>query len=566
MISNEKFIEAGSTLDARRSRSSFTSTPTSTLTMNAGELVPLRSAIEVYPGDVFTIDNNLLVRSTTPIAPVMDDLYMDLYWFYVPNTYLLSRKSMTPDLNDTNHSWKAIIGVQDNLVNMPLPKSGIKVPTISIIQTDGPCALLDYLYNLAPLPGFVSPKGVSCLPYLAYQLIWNEWFRDKNTQQPFTFTISSGNSIEVDVDGDEGQLRPVAPFHSYFGSALPWPQRLANPITINLNGFTFLKTSGTAAQSFGATAPVLSGSLSGKPAGLYDLAIKKNDSGSAGRLSVHSSASSTGDAFSVYGSNLGIDLSSIPVLDVNQLRASLAAQHFAEALARSGNTYGDYLAGIFGVKVDHVDGRPELLASDRFALSQTQVAQTTPGAADKPGLGTTGAFSHTFGSNVAHVHAAFEEHGWLLCLGCIRPNDTVSGGLHRSFTRLEALDFYTPAFDHIGEQPILQKEIAFSNDPAKDEQVFGYQEAWAELRTINNEVHGLMRPGQALSYWTYAESFKAPVSLQSFLDGRRFIQNVDQTLQVSASAAGFQFQVQLGCTFHYVRNMSTSSRPGLRMI
>lgn len=561
-----------------KSRSLFTGSTTDSGTMVAGRLIPLRCE-PVLPGDEFNVHNRFFVRSTTPIVPVMDDLYMDVYWFYQKNRRLLSRKSMSPDLNDFAHSWEAFLGAQDSKLNVK-PSADQKLPHIHVpagSALPAPLAgltqsihLADWLYNL-PVgdlsKGWKAGAQVDCLPFLMYQDVWNDWFRDPNTMEPFTFTLSGDLMTFSD---DLWACQPVSPFHSYFGSALPWPQRNAAsvPLPIFQDEFLPLDTNPDYKfSSFNGDNPsfVMNGTGS---VGGYSLGLYRSKTGYEAELRVGPSNSTIGSGSQIAtGSNLGIDVSGAAAVSINQVRASFALQHYYEMLARGGNKYPDLISGLYGVKVAD-DDRPELLGTGRFTLSQDQVTQTSP---QDGGLGSIGAFSVTRQDGVADFHKSFTDFGWIMCVACIRCNDTISGGLERKFTNFKRTDYYQSAFAHLGEQLILNQELAYTGLPA-DKDGFGYQEAWSHLRTWLSSVHGDLRPGGTKSYFTYAERFgtgegsafvPAAPKLNAFLDGSRFIQNVDTSLVVPSATAGFQFMIQMGTDWKAIRPLPTRSDPAI---
>lgn len=575
MVNHGNFWSTVVSLD--KSRSLFKGSPTDTGTILAGRLVPIRCE-PVIPGDEFRVHNRFFVRSTTPLVPVMDDLYMDVYWFYQKNRNLLSRKSMSPDLNDYYHSWEAFIGAQDSKLNVT-PSTGEppQLPYIALpagSELPGPLQMYtqsihlgDWLYNL-PVgklsAGWSQPAQVICLPFLMYQDIWNDWFRDPNTMEPFTFTLTGR---QMTFSDDLWACQPVSPFHSYFGSALPWPQRNGSTVALPVfdQEYLPLDTMPGAPVSFNEGNMVLSTTGSAGVGGV-NLGLYRTSSGYSGTVRTGAADSSvTSGSPQIDGSNLGIDVSSAAALSINAFRASLALQHYYEMLARSGNKYPDLISGLYGVKVAD-DDRPELLGTGRFVLSQDQVTQTTP---QDGGLGSLGAYSVTRQDGVADFHKSFTDFGWIMCCVCIRCNDVISGGLERKFTTFNRDDYYQSAFAHLGEQMLLNQELAYTGTAA-DKEGFGFQEAWSHMRTFLSSVHGDIRPGGTKSYFTYAERFgegpdssfapKAP-ALNKFLDGSRFVQNVDATLVVPSGTAGFQFLVQMGSDISAIRPIPIDSVP-----
>lgn len=573
-------------------------------TCEAGKLVPIFTYTDVLPGDQFTIRYKGLVRGTTPVCPVMDDLYADIAFFYVPNRVLLSRETFTNSKATVSalRSWKYFLGAQDNLLNMPLPDS----------EDDRtlPCLILDYVK--APLDGLWDKQG-NALSYvsgpsvpgslgfpvnpfwaLSYYAVWNDFYREPNLMEPVTWGVDPDQSYsgcpslylhKNDFAGivpsepsasavylaRELGLASVSPFHGYFGSALPWPQRNAAGIPAGLlDGY----------------APIL---------GQGDLTPSYSTTGSGARIfpTVHTETamqnpflvSYTGTSTSKEGSiaaeqgnlsqitvppsvvtqwNLKADLSDVAMANINDLRMAFAEQRFYEALARSGNRYNEMLQGIYGVNRGPEDG-VEFLGSQRVMLNINQV-NATAGGSGAPTLGSTGAFSLTGFDNKFAIRKASLEHGTILACMVIRPNDTFSQGLPKSYQRYKFFDYYLPQFAHIGEQPIYESELYLGDSAVKESplaKVFGYQEYAAEYRMIENKVSGHLRPGEDMGYWTYGNNFAKAPTLIDFMDGRRFKNNVDQTLQVPSKTAGFQFMYDFSFDIQAIRPMPSNSIPGL---
>ena len=564
-------------------------------TCDAGYLVPIFTYTDVLPGDQFTIRYKGLVRGTTPVCPVMDDLYADIAFFYVPNRILLSRESYTNSktLGSAIRSWKYFLGAQDNLLNMPLPSSedDRTLPCLILTGDKAPLqGLWDYQGNaLLYVKGAASPgeEGYPVNPFwaLSYFAVWNDFYREPNLMEPVTWytdedTAYSGTPT-ITIEGNEFSGVPgstdhvmdlglacVSPFHGYFGSALPWPQRNAAGIPAGLlDGYAPILGVGD-----------LTNTYSTDSTGIRNFPTLKTG---ANLLNPHliaytgSSANSVGQLYGIPGSsasgqqavlqwNLKADLSDVAMANINDLRMAFAEQRFYEALARSGNRYNEMLQGIYGVNRGPEDG-PEFLGSQRVMLNISQV-NATAGGSGAPTLGSTGAFSLTGFDNKFAIRKASLEHGTILACMVIRPNDTFSQGLPKAYQRYKFFDYYLPQFAHIGEQPIYQSELYLGDSAVKESplaKVFGYQEYAAEYRMIENKVSGHLRPGEDMGYWTYGNNFDKAPTLVDFMDGRRFKNNVDQTLQVSSATAGFQFMYDFSFDIQAIRPMPSNSIPGL---
>lgn len=568
-------------------------------TCNAGYLVPVFTYTDVLPGDQFTIKYNGLVRSTTPACPVMDDLYADIAFFYVPNRVLLSRESFTNDtsLNSALRSWKYFLGAQDNLLNMPLPDSEDKrvLPCLAFASDEkAPLqSLWDYQGN-SLIGSYWGATGTTWSfpvnPFwaLSYYAVWNDFYRDPNLFEPVTWYAdddygTTGNTpglifnqnvyagIPEETYRVQGLgLACVSPFHGYFGSALPWPQRNAAGVPAGLlDGYAPL-----VAQGGLTSTSTVSGGISTNPvfqtgSAAYQnpvLALSTGSNASKfGTLAASplSGGVATGPAI-ITEWNLKADLSNVAMANINDLRSAFATQRFYEALARSGNRYNEMMEGIYGVNRGAEDG-PEFLGSQRVMLNISQV-NATAGGDGSPTLGSTGAFSLTsFGQNFA-IRKASSEHGTILACMVIRPNDTFSQGLPKAYQRYKFFDYYLPQFAHVGEQPIYTSELYLKGQEPKEQDtasVFGYQEYAAEYRMIENKVCGHLRPGEDMGYWTYGNNFASAPSLVDFMDGRRFVNNVDQTLQVASKTSGFQFMYDFSFEIQAIRPMPSNSIPGL---
>ncbi len=568
-------------------------------TCDAGYLVPIFTYTDVLPGDQFTIRYKGLVRGTTPVCPVMDDLYADIAFFYVPNRILLSRESYTNSktLGSAIRSWKYFLGAQDNLLNMPLPSSEDDRTLPCLVLTDDKAplqGLWDYQGNaLLYDKGAASPgeEGYPVNPFwaLSYFAVWNDFYREPNLMEPVTWYTDEDTSYSgtptITIEGNEFSGVPgstdhvmdlglacVSPFHGYFGSALPWPQRNAAGIPAGLlDGYAPILGVGDLTNTFSTNAsgartfPTLD-TGSSKISNPILMSYNGTAASNFGQLYAEgvSVGSVTAPPAAIERWNLKADLSNVAMANINDLRMAFAEQRFYEALSRSGNRYNEMLQGIYGVNRGPEDG-PEFLGSQRVMLNISQV-NATAGGSGAPTLGSTGAFSLTGFDNKFAIRKASLEHGTILACMVIRPNDTFSQGLPKAYQRYKFFDYYLPQFAHIGEQPIYQSELYLGDSAVKESplaKVFGYQEYAAEYRMIENKVCGHLRPGEDMGYWTYGNNFDKAPTLVDFMDGRRFKNNVDQTLQVSSKTAGFQFMYDFSFDIQAIRPMPSNSIPGL---
>lgn len=575
MNKNESFT--GSVADSAFSRSRFNFHPTYWNTGNAGTLIPFMLHSDVLPGDTWDMNCNILIRSTTPVAPVMDDLYCDVNFFFVPNRLVLSRETMATDPSSGWHSWKAFIGAQDSLLNTPLPSDG-KLPGFALSADNPVGGLWDATGQVLHYPAVSGSSSPMVNPFfaLAYYQVWNDYFRDPNTMAPVVWSskYTNGNGSKIislaknDYAGLYGEvyetkglgLACVCPFHGLYGSCLPWPQRNSAGVVLPLGGKAPIKSDDVLRVLGGKFQVSVGGQTNNSP--LYINTGGVTRSGGPIASETKTQAPTTGALNNITQTSLYADLSSGTMASINDLRMGFATQRYYEALARNGNRYGEMLKSLFGVTSDLPLDTAEFLGSKRFMLNVSQV-NATNGGEGSPALGTAGAFSLTSTGDSHYFTKSFTEHGTIVGVLCIRPNDTFHQGLEKMYSRLSWDDYYKPQFANIGEQPILYDQLFFDPNGNSASPVFGYQEAWSEYRMLPNRVAGHLRPDQDMGYWTYANNFDSAPTLIGFMNGKRFMNNVDQTLQVNHDTAGFQYQISVGFDINVARAMPTYSIPGL---
>lgn len=532
-----RFEWAPVSLDIGRSR--FRMPHTHKTTFVSGKLVPI-GLFEVLPSDTFEVDFSSLVRMITPVVPTMDNAFLDVYAFFVPN------RIATVHPKD----WEKICGENVNGYWAPVSES-------TLLNTDNMVDLYDLVeiydnsvgnYMGLPIGNFSDLNEsihISKLPLNGYVLIWNEWFRDQNLQAPVSIH---------DYSYTEEPLM-VNKFHDYFTSCLPSPQKGA-AVTVPL----------------GDLAPVYS--LDSKNVNFSDfddvgplrmLNVDNFDVPSAGNLSLNiGDVHVSGDVPSSYKdsvtpANLWADLTNATSATINQLRQAFAIQRMYEKDARGGSRYRELLRTHYGSNIpDNTIQIPQYLGGKRVPLNITQVLQTSSSNDSSP-LGATGAFSNT-GSSDFLFKKSFDEHGYIHVVACVRNNQTYSQGVHKMWTRKRRFDWYYPSFANLGEQAVKTIEIFAISDP---DRVFGYQEAWADYRYLPNRVSGKLAPAAGdltLTAWTYTNNFStAPVLNSSFM-----YQNSSQigdTLVVQNS--DYQFIADFYFDMKVTRAMPTYSIPGL---
>jgi hypothetical protein len=522
-------------------RSKFKIKHTHKTTFNTGRLIPFYVEQDVLPGDTYSVKTSFIIRMTTPIWPTMDNLYADYYYFYIPNRLVWDH-------------WKEFNG--ENKSGAWEQTTEYEVPMF-ISPTEG--ALKGSLMDYMGIPTGVANLQFSKLPIRAYILTWNDWFRDQNLTAPLPNITSDGDSTASNVNPWEGGKIPrVYKLHDYFTSALPEPQKgeaittplgLNAPVTLNKN---------------------ISGSLG---------MIIKNNQGNFIKGSLEANNNGYFVATGTGGGNafldpwpenlqqigqpptLIADLTQATAASINALRLAVQTQRILEKDARGGTRYTEVIKSHFGVlSPDARQQRPEYLGGKRVPIQINQTIQTSSTDTTSP-QGNTGAYSLT-GDTEFTFTKSFTEHGIILGLICIRTDQTYQQGLERGWSRRRRLDFYWPTLAHLGEQPILNKEI-YATGTSTDNEVFGYQERWAEYRYKPSRISGELRSTYAtpLDSWHYGLKLDAlPVLSTQFLQERE--NNVDRTLQIKSTLQD-QFIGDFLIDTTIVRPMPVYSVPGM---
>ena len=496
-------------LDITRSR--FKRRQDVKLTMNAGQLIPFY-VDEVLPGDTFSVDQAAIIRMTTPIFPVMDNCYMDVYYFNVPCRILWDHFKRFMGENDT--------GPWAQTQEYTIPQVKITGTPEKPAPYEG--SILDYM----GIPTKIS-KGedtsftINALPMRAYAMIWQEWFRDQNVDNP---AINSTADATVNYTDDEskgmdaakpdleyilqnaytgGRPLPVNKFHDYFTSALPSPQKAGEPVAIPLGG----------------KAPVSGYEYKSdvKAPGIFNLKTRNGQNSTIentdyGPLQINAYVTE-GETDYYEFMDLYTDMSQVQATTINQLRQAFQVQKYYEELARGGSRYREMIYSLFHTKIsDKTVQIPEYLGGTRITINMSQVIQTSGTTAESP-QGNTAAVSVT-PYNGSMFTKSFEEHGFVIGVCCIRHDHTYQQGLERMWSRKTNLDFYYPVFANLGEQAILKKEL-YLTGTSTDEQAFGYQEAWAEYRMKPNRISGKFRSNATgtLDSWHYGDNYTETPSL-----------------------------------------------------
>lgn len=515
-------------------------------TLNEGDLVPIY-VDEVLPGDTFKIDLNGLVRMATPLYPVMDNCNMDVFFFFVPCRLLWEHFVNMMGQNDSTF-WAET--TEYTTPQVTAPTGGWKVGTIA-----------DYM----GIPTEIEGISVNAMPFRAYAKIWNEWFRDENLQQPVTqskndVTTAGSNTGNALTDAEAGGLPlKVAKHKDYFTSSLPQPQKGEGaelPLTGNIPIKQYKNLGLSIEQPYGDQL-----TLSGTE--VEYSRMKTSNAGSKKELgTTYIQNKIEGNINTTY---LGAELSSATTVTINELRNAIAVQHILERDARTGTRYKEILKGAWGVtSPDARLDRSEYIGGYRMPININQVIQTSSSSATSP-QGNTAAYSMTTMSRHMCTYSA-TEHGYVLGLCCVRVDHSYQQGLSRMWTRSTRFSYYDPMLANLGEQPVLNQEIYVQGND-EDQDVFGYQEAWADYKYQTNRVTSEMRStyAQSLDAWHYADHYTELPHLSNdwIKEGN---ENIARTLAVEDTNHSYQFI----CNFYFhqtwTRPMPIYSVPGLDTI
>lgn len=494
--------------EMRASRTRFNRDQTILTTFDSGKLIPFY-VDEVLPGDTFNVDTSAIIRMTTPKYPVMDDAFIDFYYFYCPNRILWD-------------NFKYFMGEVEATPFMPT--KNYKVPEIKINGTESEGlpreeSILDYM----GVPTKVKKSfKINALPIRAYVKIWNEFFRDENVDNAAVIKTDDNDTSYKDISEttdkilenavNGGRCLPVNKFHDYFTSCLPYPQR-GPEVTVPMAGN---------APVFGYNTIQESAKTSDKiilnqpwPANSTTWFENVEKGGKLTGKGTDGTNSYIADAY------LKADLSAVTTTTINDLRKAVAVQQYYEALARGGSRYREQVQALWNVVIsDKTVQVPEYLGGGRYHVNINQIVQTSgkQTSNDTP-IGETGAMSVT-PINESSFTKSFEEHGFVIGVCCVRHNRSYQQGLERFWSRSDRLDYYVPQFANLGEQPVKKKEIMLTGN-ASDEETFGYQEAWADYRMKPNRVSGLMRSNAtgSLDFWHYADNYnEVPTLSQGWME------------------------------------------------
>lgn len=537
-------------------------------TFNSGKLIPV-FVDEILPGDTTRMSVNYFARLATPIKPIMDNIYLDWFFFFVPNRLVWDH-------------WQNFCFEQED----PDDSTDYVIPTVTATG-NSENAYVGSLWDYFGLPVNTSGNlsGISALPFRGVYLIYNEWFRDENLQK--SVKIQKGDTNEV-LNSARASEQPAWVFtsgsnivpglacpprgkrHDYFTSSLPWTQKgpgvsigLAGTATLvdpsPVSGYFVQQSNNSlgAAQLHkdGGVNDVFTGngSLTYYNGG-YSTAIAGHSANSSGTVTVTAQPGSSWLSKSAYA-----DLDSSSVFTINSLRTAFQMQKFYERLARGGSRYTEVLRSFFGVvSPDARLQRPEFLGSFTKMVNVNPIAQTSATDNTSPqgnlsAYGVTAAKFHGFTKS-------FVEHGYVFGFVCARADLTYQQGINKMWLRSTVYDFYWPTFAHLGEQAIELREI-YAQGSEADTSVFGYQERYAEYRYKPSQITGKFRSsvtGGSLDVWHLSQFFKnAPTLNEEFI-----VENppIERIIAVPSEP---EFLLDIGFRYTTVRPMPMFGTPGL---
>jgi len=514
-------------------RSTFVTTSGLKTTFDAGLLIPIH-VDEVLPGDVHQGNVTIFARLATPLFPIMDQMTMETFFFFVPSRLLWA-------------NWKKMMGERTN----PTDSISYTVPTT---QSPGSGFAVQSIFDYMGLPTVGQISGgqqveVNVMPLRAYNMIFNEWFRDQNLQNTIIQNTGDGPDSYLDFN-----LKRRNKKHDYFTSALPWPLKGGVEVGLPIGGIAPVR---------GIALPNGTAANAGSPPNSYD-STGQQATGWGGHREGNFFWMQTTNAGTFQSPNVYVDLSTATGATINALRLAVQTQRLLERDARSGTRYTELLQSHFGVTPEDTRlQRPEYIGGGKAdiqtqAIPQTSATGLTGGTSPLGALGAaaTATDQHSFSYNAT-------EHGYIIGLVHATAEISYQQGLHKMWTRQTRYDFYWPVFAHLGEQAILSQELYVTGENARDKDVFGYQERWAEYRHRPSRITGLFKSTSAgnIDPWHLAQRFTAQPLLND-----AFIQDTPPLARVLAAgtaANGLQILFDSVFKIKTTRAMPMFSVPGM---
>lgn len=520
-------------------------------TFNVGELIPFYCD-EVLPGDTFSIDRSIVARLQTLITPPMDNLYLDTYFFFVPNRLVWEH-------------WKQFCG--ENTESPWIPQTEYSVPQLTAPAGGWEVGTLADYFGI---PTGVENLSVNAMPFRGYSLIVNDWFRDENLCDPLNIpvtdaTVAGVNTANFVTDCAKGGKPYIAAkYHDYFTSGLPSPQKGPDVLipVADAGQYAVVGNGKTLAFSNGSQLFGLTGTTSNPSMWMNTSAYNRDLSSSSATVPGNAMHGLFGVATAdQLGNNLdssgliAISTGNAQAATINQLRLAFQIQKFYEKQARGGSRYIEVIKSFFGVtSPDARLQRPEYLGGNRIPIHIQQVVQNSGTQSTGTPQGTPTGLSVTSDTH-SDFTKSFVEHGFVIGLMVARYDHTYQQGIERFWSRKTKFDYYWPVFANIGEQAILNKEI-YAQGNAQDDEVFAYQEAWADYRFKPSRVCSEMRSSYkaSLDSWHFADNYdKLPTLSDKWIQEDK--SNVDRALAVTSQVSN-----QIFCDI-FIQNRSTRAMP-----